>query len=233
MAVSTKSIPDNGLITHSDPRSPIAEAYRTIRTNIQFSSVDQALKTLLVTSAGPDEGKSTTLANLAITMAQTGQKVMIIDCDLRKPTQHKMFRVAQAPGLTSLLVEGDYPVDMYVRDTEVPNLRLLPSGPLPPNPAELLQSRHMEQVLEGLKARADVLLCDTPPLIAVTDAAVLSTRLDGTILVVKAGQTRRELVRSAKDLLEKVHARIIGVVLNNVEVRGDFYYYYEEQPEGQ
>lgn len=231
MAAAPKTLPDNGLITHSDPRSPIAEAYRTIRTNIQFSSVDAALKTMLVTSAGPGEGKSTTLANLAITMAQTGQQVLIVDCDLRKPSQHRMFRLPQAPGLTSLLVEGQYPADMHIRPTQVPNLSLLPSGPLPPNPAELLQSRHMERVLEALKARADVLLFDTPPLIAVTDAAVLATKVDGTLLVIKAGHTRREMVKSAKDLLERVHARVLGVVLNNVEVRGDFYYYYEEQPE--
>jgi len=212
------------LITLRDPRAPAAEAYRTLRTNIQFSSLDKPLHTLLATSTAPDEGKSTTLANLAVTMAQAEQRVILVDCDLRRPTLHTLFNLSNEAGLTSMiLAQGDTPPPL--QDTGVPGLSLLASGPLPPRPADILGSRRMEAVIARLRAEADIVLFDTPPVIAVTDAAVLATKLDGVLLVFQAGKTSRERARQARQLLEKVKANIVGVVLNNAEVEQGYGYY--------
>lgn len=223
-------MPTNGsqadamLIALRDPRSPAAEAYRTLRTNILFSSLDKPLRTLLVTSAGPDEGKSTTVANLAVTMAQAEQRVILVDCDLRRPGLHTIFRVPAEPGLTSVILEqGEAPLPL--QPTPVPGLSLLASGPLPPRPADLLGSRRMEALIQRLLAEADVVLFDTPPVTAVTDAAVLARRLDGVLLVLQAGRTRRDRAREARRLLEKVKANIVGVILNNAPVEAGYDYY--------
>ncbi len=212
------------LIALRDPRSPAAEAYRTLRTNILFSSLDKPLRTLLVTSAGPDEGKSTTVANLAVTMAQAEQRVILVDCDLRRPALHTIFRVPAEPGLTSVILEqGEAPLPL--QPTPVPGLSLLASGPLPPRPADLLGSQRMEALIQRLLAEADVVLFDTPPVTAVTDAAVLARRLDGVLLVLQAGRTRRDRAREARRLLEKVKANIVGVILNNAPVEAGYDYY--------
>ncbi len=204
------------LITLTDPRSPGAEAFRTLRTNLMFSSLDKPITTLLVTSPAPDEGKSITLANLAVTMAQGGRNTILVDCDLRRPHQHELFGVAQEPGLTTMLLENrDEPP---LAKTGVENLWLLPTGPLPPNPADLLGSRRMESLIAGLKSRADIVLFDAPPVLAVTDAALLASKLDGVLLVVSAGQTKREHAQRAKDLLEKINVRLVGAVLTNASV---------------
>lgn len=203
------------LVTVLAPRSPVAEAYRTLRTNIQFSSLDVPLRTLLATSSGPDEGKSTTIANLAVAMAQAEQRVILVDCDLRRPVQHELFGLANRTGLTNLFLEELDP-QQVLQDTRQPGLRVLTSGPLPPNPAELVGSRKMERIIEALKSHADIVLFDTPPVLAVTDAAVLATRLDAAILVVRAGRSKRDLARKARDTLLKVNARLLGVVLNDV-----------------
>lgn len=216
------------LVTVLNPRSPVAEAYRTLRTNIQFSSLDKPIKTLLVTSTGADEGKSTTLANLAVTIAQTGTKAVVVDCDLRRPAQHKIFGLRNQTGLTTCML-GEIKDDLPLQETVVPNLRLLPSGPLPPNPSELLGSRRLEEVIAALREQAEFILFDAPPIIAVTDAAVLATKMDGTLLIINAGKTKRELARRAKALLEKVNANILGVVLNNVKLEGRLYQYYAAQ----
>ena len=201
------------LITLSDPRSPMAEAFRTLRTNLMFSSLDHPLSTLLVTSAAPEEGKSTTLANLAVTLAQGGRKTILVDCDLRHPRQHEIFGVPAEPGLSNMILDKrDAPP---LAATGVENLLLLPAGALPPNPADLLGSRRMEDIIAALKAQADIVLFDAPPVIAVTDAALLALKLDGALLVVSAGQTRREHALQAKALLEKIHVRIVGTVLTN------------------
>ncbi len=215
------------LIAIANPRSPVAEAYRQLRTNIQFSTLDKPLRTLLVTSTGPDEGKSTTLANLAITIAQTGSKVVLADCDLRRPTIHQLFGIGNATGLTSVLIDSaakEFPF----ADSGISSLRLLPSGPLPPNPSELLGSRRMTELIDQLKAQADLVLFDSPPIIAVTDAAVLATKMDGVLLIIKAGVTKRELAKKAKDLLEKVNANLLGVVLNNVKYQVGLQDYYAD-----
>ena len=201
------------LITLSDPRSPMAEAFRTLRTNLMFSSLDHPLSTLLVTSAAPEEGKSTTLANMAVTLAQGGRKTILVDCDLRHPRQHEIFGVPAEPGLSNMILDKRDAAPLAA--TGVENLLLLPAGALPPNPADLLGSRRMEDIIAALKAQADIVLFDAPPVIAVTDAALLALKLDGALLVVSAGQTRREHALQAKALLEKIHVRIVGTVLTN------------------
>ncbi|NJN16212.1 MAG: CpsD/CapB family tyrosine-protein kinase [Oscillochloris sp.] len=213
---------DRALITLRDPASPAAEAYRTLRTNIQFSSLDKPIHTLLVTSTAPDEGKSTTLANLAVTIAQAEQQVLLVDCDLRRPTLHELFQVPNDHGLTSAILESDSALP--IQQTQVPGLRILTSGPLPPRPADLLGSRRMEALIERLRGEADMVLFDTPPVVAVTDAAVLATRMDGVLLVLQAGRTRRDRAREARQKLEKVKANIIGVVLNNARLEAGYGY---------
>lgn len=211
------------LISHFNPKSPIAEAYRQLRTNIQFSSLDNPVRTLLVTSTGPEEGKTTTLANLAVTVAQTGSRVTLVDCDLRKPTIHELFGLSAGPGLTDMLLGAE---DVPYQDCGIENLRIITAGPLPPNPSEMLGSRRMGDVINRLKSEADMVLFDTPPVVIVTDAAVLATRVDGVLLVVSAGKTRRELAQRAKGLLDKVNAPLLGVVLNNVKYEPKIHHYY-------
>jgi non-specific protein-tyrosine kinase len=212
------------LITLRDPRAPAAEAYRTLRTNIQFSSLDKPLHTLLATSTAPNEGKTTTLANLAVTIAQAEQRVVLVDCDLRRPTLHTLFNLSNEAGLTSMiLAQEDTPPPL--QETGVPGLSLLASGPLPPRPADILGSRRMEAVIARLRADVDIVLFDTPPVIAVTDAAVLATKVDGVLLVFRAGTTSRDRARQARQLIEKVKANIVGVVLNNAQVEQGYGYY--------
>jgi capsular exopolysaccharide synthesis family protein len=203
------------LITLTDPRSPAAEAYRTLRTNLYFSSLDQALETLLVTSAASGEGKSTILSNLAVTMAQGEKRTILVDADLRRPSLHNLFEAGNNQGLTTMVVDESASAEPPLVETGVENLLLLPSGPLPPNPAEILGSRRMEEIIATLKTHADIVLFDAPPVIAVTDAAVLGTKVDGVLLVFSAGKTRREHAVRAKEVLERVQVRLIGAVLNN------------------
>jgi capsular exopolysaccharide synthesis family protein len=207
---------ENRLITLTDPRSPVAEAFRTLRTNLEFSSLDSPVRTLIVTSAEPGEGKSTTLANLAITTAQAEKKVYLVDCDLRRPTLHRLFGVSNEIGLTTMIRDETLWDAPPLQETQVPGLWLLPSGPLPPNPSELLSSKRMGEIIEKLKSQADLVLFDAPPSNVVTDAAVLASRVDGVLLVFSAGRTKRDHAQRAKALMEKVNARLVGVVLNNV-----------------
>lgn len=217
------TVPSSALVTLRDPSSMAAEAYRTLRTNIQFSSLDKPIQTLLATSTAPDEGKSTTLANLAVTIAQAEQRVILVDCDLRRPSVHTLFGVPNEQGLTTaILTQGEGPLPLQA--TSVPGLSLLTSGPLPPRPADLLGSRRMEQLIEQLRNLADIVLFDTPPVVAVTDAAVLATRVDGVLLVLQAGQTRRDRARVARQLLEQVKANIVGVVLNGARLERGYSY---------
>ncbi len=201
------------LITLTDPRSPISEAYRTLRTNLSFSSLDEPIRTLVVTSAAPEEGKSTTIANLAVTMAQGGKKTILVDCDLRRPTLHEIFNLPAEPGLTNLLLEDSD--QQLVHDTEVKGLQVLTSGPLPPNPADLLGSQKIDQIISQLASSADIVLFDAPPVIAVTDATVLGSKVNGVLLVINAGKTRREHAARARELLDRANVRIIGAALTN------------------
>jgi capsular exopolysaccharide synthesis family protein len=212
------------LITLTDPRSPISEAYRQLRTNLSFYGLDEPIRTLLVTSPGPEEGKSTTVANLAVTMAQGGRRTILVDCDLRRPSLHTLFELPSEPGLTNLMVgECEEPP---LLDTGVENLWLLPSGAKPPNPADLLGSKKVDQVIARLLEVADIVLFDAPPVVAVTDAAVLGTRLDGVLLVISAGKTRRDQAERAKEMLEKARARIVGAALTNSSEGGGVSGYY-------
>jgi succinoglycan biosynthesis transport protein ExoP len=228
--------PDEKLISVSQPRSPVSEAYRVLRTGIQFSSVDNPDRAvLMITSASPSEGKSLTVANLGVVMAQAGHKVLIIDADLRRPVQHKMFGLGQNQGVTSFLLEfsiGGSKEEMIealnrvIQPTDVEGLCILPSGPIPPNPSEILGSAKMEVTLEALAAEYDFILVDSPPVLAVTDAVVLSRRADGVIIVADAGTTRRGQLKQAVEQLRSSNAHLLGVVLNRLTPRSDGYYTY-------
>jgi protein-tyrosine kinase len=217
---------ERSLITLDDPKSPISEQYRTIRTNIQFSFIDETMRSLMVTSAGPGEGKSTTAANLAVTFAQQGKKVLLIDADLRKPTVHYTFRLNNYIGLTNVLTNSTQLLSAC-QETQVENLFVLTSGPIPPNPAELLGSKAMEICLQEIYKNFDLVIFDTPPVLAVTDAQILSNKCDGTVLVVASGKTEIEAAVKAKELLLAANAKVLGVVLNQKKQKeGQYYYYY-------
>jgi len=214
------------LITVTNPRSPTSEAFRTLRTNLEFSSLDHPLHTMVVTTATPEEGKSTTLSNLAVIMAEGGKRVILVDCDLRRPALHDIFEVANDEGLTTMLRNDVALSNPPLQEVGVEGLSLLPSGPLPADPVVLLSSRRMGEVIATLKERADLVLFDAPPVVAVTDAAVLAAQTDGVLLLLRAGSTRREYAQRAKELLEKVNVRIIGAVLCNAPFDGTFRRYY-------
>jgi protein-tyrosine kinase len=216
---------NRSLITMTNPKSPISEQYRTIRTNIQFSAVDQEYRSIMVTSSGPGEGKSTTTANLAVVFAQQGKKVLMVDADMRKPTVHYTFRLNNHIGLTNVLTK-QATLEKAVRETEQENLFILPSGPIPPNPAELLGSKAMEEVLLNAYELFDIIIFDTPPVLAVTDAQVLANKCNGVVLVVSSGKTENEMATKAKELLLNAKAKLLGVVLNNKEQKESQYYYY-------
>lgn len=216
------------LISEKGIRSPIIEAYKTLRTNIQFSGIDKDMRVILLTSADPSVGKSTTSANLAISMAQSDQRVLLIDCDLRKPAVHKLFHLVNKKGLTNILAEG-IPYETICNEVGIPNLNVITSGPKPPNPSELLGSQKMKEVLDQIKKDYDVIVLDTPPVLAVTDAAVLSRVVDGVIFVVRYGRTTTDMAARAKENLDRVNANIIGTVINDIDSTsyGYTYYYYE------
>lgn len=214
------------LITKFNPKSPISEQYRTIRTNIEFSSVDQDMRSLLVTSSGPSEGKSSTTANLGVVFAQQGKRVLLIDGDLRKPTVHYTFKLDNRTGLSTVLV-GEKTLEETVKETDVPNLEILTCGPIPPNPSELLGSNAMKQMLQKAQETYDVVIFDTPPVLAVTDAQILANICDGSIIVARSEQTEYEAIQKAKDLLEPAYAKLLGIVLNDVpQKKSNTYYYY-------
>ncbi|MGH4052953.1 MAG: CpsD/CapB family tyrosine-protein kinase [Clostridium sp.] len=203
------------LITLKNPKSRTAEAFRTLRTNIQFSSLDKVVKSIAVTSSGSGEGKSTVMSNLAITMAESGMKVILVDCDLRKPSVHKKMGITNSTGLTNVLVQGVSKDDCLVK-TDINNLSVLTSGPVPPNPAELLGSKKMRDFIEDLKKEYDLILIDAPPVLAVTDAQILSTIVDGVIFVASYGEAQKNALVDAKNLIEKVGGKILGIVFNKV-----------------
>lgn len=212
-------------IVEKKPNSIAAEAYRTLRTNIQYSSFDKEIKTMVVTSSEPGEGKSTTAGNMALSFAQSEKSVILIDCDLRKPSLHRKFKVSNLVGLSDVLIGKEKMNDAVNEYSE--NLHILTSGKLPPNPSEMLGLKAMGRLLEELKSKYDIIILDSAPLQAVTDAQILSTKVDGTILVVRAEKTKRDSVQQAKALLDKVGANILGTVLNGVEnTRKKYYYYY-------
>lgn len=215
-------------IVEKQPKSIAAESYRTLRTNIQYSSFDKEYKVIMVTSSEPGEGKSTTAGNLALCLAQGDKKVILVDCDLRKPSLHKKFKVSNIIGLSDVIIGKEELVTAIHRYNK--NLVILTSGKIPPNPSEMLSSKTMTVLLEELKNNFDYIILDTPPVQAVTDSQILSTKADGTIIVVKAERTKKDSVENSINLLKKVNANIIGTVLNGVDnSRNKYYYYYGEK----
>lgn len=218
---------ESQLVTVAHPRSIIAEAYRDLRTSLSFARLDGKVRSLVITSAGPGEGKSTTVANLAVTMAQAGHSVIVVDADLHRASLDRQFGLSNQFGLTNALFDPDN-YQLYVRSTAVERLRVLTSGPLPPNPSELLGSERMRQLLATLEKTYDFVIIDTPPIGSVSDALVLSPRVDGVVLVVHAGGLPRDVVKRAKSKLDQANAQILGVVLNKVDIEREqpYYYYY-------
>ena len=208
------------------PKSIDAEAYRSLRSNIEYSSFDDEYRVIVVTSSVPGEGKSTTAGNLAIALAQSGNKVLLVDCDMRKPSIHKKFKISNAAGTAELLLRKKSFEEVANDYNE--NLTIITAGKIPPNPSEMLASRAMTAFIKEMKNEFKYIILDTPPLQAVTDAQVLSTKADGVLLVVKAGSTKKELVSNSVDLINKVHGKVIGTVLNGVENKRNNYYYYGE-----
>jgi non-specific protein-tyrosine kinase len=215
-----------GLVTIEDPMAPASESYRSLRMNLQFAALDHKLRTLLITSPGPGEGKTTTLANLAVTMAQMEQRVIIADCDLRRPFLHQLFGLSNDTGVTTMMVEDAALEQPPLQETSIKGLRLLASGALPPRPSDLLGSQRMATMIERLLQEADIVLFDAPPVMSATDAAVLATQVDGVLLVVSAGETKREQAQNAIERLQKVNANILGSVLNNVALDMNLASYY-------
>lgn len=215
------------LVAKYDPKSPITEQYRTIRTNILYSSIDEEIRSIMVTSSGPGEGKSTTTANLAVVFAQQGKSVLLVDADLRKPTVHYTFKLNNTIGLTSVLT-NQVEILSAVSKTDDENLYVLPSGPIPPNPSELLGSKSMKHFIDKAKEEFDLIIFDTPPVLAVTDAQILGNLCDGIVLVVSSGKSEKELLIKTKELLTATKGRLLGVVLNNkkADKKGNYYYYY-------
>jgi len=212
------------LIVQEDPKSLISEAYRTVRTGILFSGSKPSPQFIQVTSAGPQEGKTITAANVATVMAQSGSRVLIMDCDMRKPRIHEIFEIPNSRGLSDLLVNGEEGFS-FIKKTKVPNLDLIACGTIPANPSELLGSKRMQRFLTLLGEKYDRIIMDSPPVLAVTDSIVLSRLVEGIILVVGAGASSKNSVTRAVELLKEVNARICGAVLNNLNVDKERYYY--------
>ncbi|MCT4777078.1 MULTISPECIES: CpsD/CapB family tyrosine-protein kinase [Exiguobacterium] len=215
------------LITVLKPKSPISEQYRTIRTNLEFTAVDDDLQTMVITSASSGEGKSTTSSNLAVVYAQQGKRVLLVDCDMRRPTAHFTFRLSNGIGLSTVLAKKTT-VEKATHSTQIENLDLIAAGPIPPNPSELLSSKMMDRVLEELRANYDIVILDAPPMMQVADTRLLARKVDGVVLVVGCDKSDRQMVVKAKEQLTLAEAHILGVVLNKREPQGsdDYYYYY-------
>jgi non-specific protein-tyrosine kinase len=222
------------LVASHKPLSPTAEAFRVLRTNLQFSAVDHPPKSVMMTSPGPSEGKSVVLANLAVVVAQSGLKVILVDTDLRRPVQHKTFGLPNRHGFSDAILSPKSDLWQHLQKTQVDNLWLLSSGSLPPNPAELLASEKMKELITVLEEQADLVLFDSPPGLVVTDAMVLGTRVSGVVVVADSGRTRTNDLRMVVDELKRVRVNLFGVVLNRVTSSGRGYYhhyYYDDSGE--
>ena len=214
------------MITVTDPTSVDTEQFNTIRTNIKFSNVDKDYKTLMVTSSNISEGKSTVSANIATTFAKQGLHTLLVDSDLRRPTVDATFGIDNPQGLSNYLSERNFDINSIIYKTSVKNLYVMPSGPIPPNPSELIGSKRMAELIKKLSDQLDLVIFDAPPVLSVTDAQIISTNVDGTILVVRANKTEKATVKEAVRLIKQVGGHIIGTILNDVEVKGSGYYGY-------
>lgn len=204
----------NSLIAYTDPQSLAAEQFRTLRTNINFSSLEAGIRTMVVTSAAPQEGKSTTSANLSVVFAQEGKKVLLVDGNMRKPSVHSIFHIENAVGLSNVLTNQST-AETAISTTFVERLDLMSCGPIPLNPAELLSSKKLDALVHQLTDMYDVVIFDAPPILSVADGQILANKCDGTILVINSGHTDKELAVEAKEAVETANSRIIGAVLNN------------------
>ena len=218
-----------GMIIADNPFSIVSEQIRTIRTNIQFSMIDKDLQTISITSATASSGKSTIASNLAGAFAAEDTKVLLVDADMRKPTIHKIFRVQNTQGLTNVITDRHLSLSDVTQRSYVDNLDFMTCGVIPPNPSELIGSKRMEELIEQMKEDYDLVIFDNPPLLAVTDAQIMATKVDGTIVVVPKGEVSKDELNKAAGLLENVKANVLGTVLNKVEVDADTYYYYGEE----
>lgn len=218
----SKGVP---LVAHHNPKSVHAEQFRTIRTNLEFVNLDANVSSIVVTSSIPAEGKSTFASNLAYVMAQTEKRVLIVDADMRKPMVHKTYNLSNETGVSTLISQSGVKVNEVIHFDEALNLYILPSGPIPPNPSELLASARMARLMTVLKEHFDVIIYDMPPLIAVTDAQIIGAKVDGVILVVRQGYVTREDVRNAKSALDNVNAKILGYVMNDKKSSDSAGYY--------
>ncbi len=220
--------PKQALVSLYNAKSAASEAYRMLRTNIHFSSGGDSLKTIVVTSTFPEEGKSLTAANLAIAFAQAGESVILVDADMRRSTLHEKFEVPESPGLSEAIVSGN--IEASLRDVPVEGLRLMTAGLTPPNPSELLHSRRMDSLIDDLRARSDLIILDAPPVLAVTDATVLASKADGVILVVNVTMSDKNASKRAVGALKAVNARILGITIAGLEPtrkRYGYHHYYD------
>jgi capsular exopolysaccharide synthesis family protein len=232
--VSTPRSLEPRLVSITQPRSSAAEQYRSLRTSLEFLGVSQPLHKVLVTSAVPESGKSLTAANLALALAQSGRSTLLVDADLRRPSQHHLFGLANLTGLTSAVTRGGE-LEQYLAPGPLADLRIMTSGPIPPNPSEILGSMAMRELLERLEHEADIVVLDSPPVVGFTDAVILSNRNDGVIYVVRSGFNSRKADLKAIELLRQVDARILGVVLNGMKQPDEslsYAYYYSRRPAG-
>jgi non-specific protein-tyrosine kinase len=226
LGVITKHVAEDGKpICSISPRSPVSEAFRSLRTNVQYTAVDEPIHKLLITSTDPREGKTTIVTNLGVVFAQNGNNVTLIDADLRKPTLHRKIGVPNRSGLTSLFLRGQENLETVIQKTSVPNLSVITSGELPPNPSELLGSKKMEAILAQIRQSADMIILDTPPALAVTDAMVLVPYVDGVLLVVKPGFTKTSGARQVVEQFRRSNSKLIGVVLNELDLGKSRYSY--------
>lgn len=216
-----------GVIVADNPTSIVSEEFRSIRTNIQFSMVDKKIQTLLVTSAIAESGKTTVAVNLAAAFAAEGTRVLVVETDMRKPRIHKIFKSEKSQGIANLITNRDLLLEDVVQQSSIKNLSFLTCGPIPPNPSELLNSNRMTELIEEMKQQYDLVVFDSPPVLAVTDAQILSSKVDGTLFVIPEGEVKKEEVHDAAERLKKVNANVLGTIMNKVELDAEAYYYYE------
>lgn len=214
-----------GLISMINPKSIVAEQFRMIRTNLEFSIVDKDLKSFLVTSLAPSAGKSTISSNLAATFAAQGKRVLLVDTDMRKPTIHKIFRLRNAEGLSTLITSKEATISEYIEKTEFDNIYVLTSGATPPNPAELISSKRMEHLIEEMEQVFDLVIFDTPPVLAVADSQIMAGKVDGTLFVIRKGKDTKEQIQTAHERMSSVNANVLGAIYNRIEPTDDAYYY--------
>lgn len=210
------------LITNSDPKSPISEAFRNLRTNVHYTNIDKEIKVIQITSSLQSEGKSTITANYAVTLAQSGKKVLIIDCDLRRPNVHRIFSLPNVTGLTNVLIK-EAELDRSIKYTKIDNLFVLVAGPIPPNPSEMLESNRMKEVINATRDHFDVILLDSPPVLPVTDSLIISSMADGTIVTVAVGVTEKDAFKRTVESLENIGANVIGTVINKASTKERYY----------